>query len=67
MPDPRESPAYFHGPTIDVLHQRYGLKVIPYTVDDEPTMQRLVTLGVDSLISDDPDLVVLVAQRNGLR
>jgi glycerophosphoryl diester phosphodiesterase len=63
----RESPAYFHGPTIDVLQQRYGLKVVPYTIDDEQTMQRLITLGVDGLISDDPDLVALVAQRNGLR
>jgi glycerophosphoryl diester phosphodiesterase len=64
----KESPTYFHGTTVDVLHQRYGhLKVIPYTVDDEKTMQRVIDLGVDGLISDDPDLLVLVAQRNGLR
>jgi glycerophosphoryl diester phosphodiesterase len=64
----KQSPTYFHGPTIDVLHQRYGhLKVIPYTVDDEQTMQHVIDLGVDGLISDDPDLLILVAQRNGLR
>lgn len=63
----KENPAYFHGPAIDVLHERYKLKVIPYTVNDERTMQRLIDLRVDGIISDDPDLLVLVARRNGLR
>jgi glycerophosphoryl diester phosphodiesterase len=63
----RENPAYFHGPTIDVLHDRYRLKVIPYTINDERTMQRVISLGVDGIITDDPDLLVLVAMRNGLR
>jgi glycerophosphoryl diester phosphodiesterase len=30
-------------------------------------MQRLIDLRVDGIISDDPDLVVAVARRNGLR
>lgn len=30
-------------------------------------MQRVIDLGVDSIISDDPDLLVVVAKRNGLR
>lgn len=34
-----------------------GLRVLPYTVDDEPTMQRLVELGVDGLITNRPDLL----------
>lgn len=63
----RQSPAYFHGPAIEVLHRRYGLKVVPYTIDDEHVMQRLIDLGVDGYITDDPDLGVLVARRNGLR
>lgn len=63
----RQDPAYFHGPTVPVLQRRHALKVIPYTVNDAPTMQRLIDLGVDGIITDDPDLLVLVARRNGLR
>ncbi|MBM3533647.1 MAG: glycerophosphodiester phosphodiesterase [Alphaproteobacteria bacterium] len=32
-----------------------GLLVVPWTVNDEPTMRRLVEMGVDGLISDYPD------------
>jgi glycerophosphoryl diester phosphodiesterase len=32
-----------------------GLLVVPWTVNDEPTMRRLVQMGVDGLISDYPD------------
>jgi glycerophosphoryl diester phosphodiesterase len=63
----RQNPSYFHGPTVDRLQRRYGLKVIPYTINDAATMQRVIDLGVDGIISDDPDLLVLVARRNGLR
>jgi glycerophosphoryl diester phosphodiesterase len=62
-----QSPAYFHGPTIGVLQQKYGLKVVPYTIDDAAIMQRVIDLGADGLISDDPDLAVQVGIRNGLR
>jgi glycerophosphoryl diester phosphodiesterase len=62
----KEDPTYFHGPEVPEL-QRRGVKVVPYTVNDEPTMERVIDLGVDGLISDDPDLLVLVAKRNGLR
>lgn len=62
----RQDPAYFHGPDVAGLRDR-GLKVVPYTVNDEPTMQRVIDLGVDGVISDDPDLLVKVATRNGLR
>ncbi|MEU4474323.1 glycerophosphodiester phosphodiesterase family protein [Micromonospora sp. NPDC023888] len=63
----RENPAYFHGPDVRTLQTRDGLKVIPYTVDDATVMQRVIDLGVDGLITDDPDLLVSVAIRNGLR
>lgn len=63
----RTDPAYFHGPVVDTLHRRDGLKVVPYTINDAPTMQRLIDLNVDGIISDDPDLVVAVARQNGLR
>ena len=29
-------------------------------------MQRVIDLGVDGIITDDPDLLVAVARRNGL-
>jgi len=63
----RQDPAYFHGPTVSVLQDRYRLKVVPYTVNDEATMDRVINLGVDGLISDDPALLVTVARRAGLR
>jgi glycerophosphoryl diester phosphodiesterase len=62
----RQDPAYFHGPDVAGLH-RQGLAVVPYTINDAATMQRVIDLGVDGIISDDPDLLVLVAKRNGLR
>jgi glycerophosphoryl diester phosphodiesterase len=35
--------------------QELGLAVVPWTVNDEPNMRRLVQMGVDGLISDYPD------------
>ena len=45
-----------------------GLAVIPYVVDDEPTMRHLVRLGVDGLITNRPDLLrgVLAQEDRGL-
>lgn len=62
----KEDPAMFHGPTVDVLQRHYKLRVVPYTIDDEPTMQHVIDLGVDGIISDDVDLLLRVARRNGL-
>ncbi|MDG4786382.1 glycerophosphodiester phosphodiesterase family protein [Micromonospora sp. WMMD1102] len=63
----RQDPAYFHGPTVADLQRRYGLKVVPYTVDDPAVMQRVIDLGVDGIITDYPERLVAVAIRNGLR
>ncbi|MEW2383915.1 glycerophosphodiester phosphodiesterase family protein [Micromonospora sp. NPDC047707] len=63
----RENPAYFHGPDVRTLQRRYGLSVVPYTVNDATVMQRVIDLGVDGIITDDPDLLIGVAIRNGLR
>lgn len=43
-----------------------GLQVIPYVVDDPPTMAALVRLGVDGLITNYPDRLRGVLQAHGL-
>lgn len=35
-----------------------GLTVIPWTINDVPTINRVLDLGVDGIISDRPDLVI---------
>jgi glycerophosphoryl diester phosphodiesterase len=62
----KQDPAMYHGPTIAVLQRQDHLRVVPYTIDDEATMQHVIDLGVDGIISDDPDLLLRVAKRNGL-
>lgn len=42
-----------------------GLAVVPYVVDDEPTMRHLVRLGVDGLITNRPDLLRDVLAEEG--
>ena len=32
------------------------MKVVPWTVDDKATMDKLVGMGVDGIITDYPDL-----------
>jgi glycerophosphoryl diester phosphodiesterase len=44
-----------------------GLKVVPWTVNDVPTMRRLIDWGVDGLITDRPDLLREVLVERGLR
>ncbi|GIE85998.1 glycerophosphodiester phosphodiesterase family protein [Actinoplanes regularis] len=63
----RRDPAYYHGPAVPALRQRYGLAVVPYTVNDAAVLQHVIDLGVDGIITDDPDLLIRVAIRNGLR
>lgn len=62
----KQNPAFYHGPDVAGLH-RDGLKVIPYTIDDPGIMQRVIDLGVDGIISDDPLKLIEVAKLNGLR
>jgi len=51
------SPAYslVNGPLIEKCHQ-LNMKIIPWTVNDKPTIERLRALGVDGIITDYPDL-----------
>jgi len=43
-----------------------GMKVIPWTVDDEATMRVMVGDGVDGLITNYPDRLRRVLQGQGL-
>lgn len=43
-----------------------GLQVIPYVVDDPPTMAALIRLGVDGLITNHPDRLRGVLAAHGL-
>ncbi len=44
-----------------------GMDVVPWTVDDRPTMESLVDIGVDGLITDRPDLLREVLAERGYR
>ena len=46
--------------------QALGLKVVVWTVNDEPEMGRMIELGVDGIISDYPDRLRRVAAARGL-
>lgn len=44
-----------------------GMDVVPWTVNDRPTMERLIDIGVDSLITDRPDLLRDVLAERGYK
>jgi glycerophosphoryl diester phosphodiesterase len=46
--------------------QALKLKVVPWTVNDPPAIERLLDWGVDGLISDHPDRVREAMQRRGM-
>lgn len=43
-----------------------GLRVIPWTVNEAPDMERLIDWGVDGLITDDPQRLRQVLQQRGI-
>jgi glycerophosphoryl diester phosphodiesterase len=43
-----------------------GLKVVPWTVNERPQMERLIRAGVDGIISDYPDRLRAAMQATGL-
>ena len=51
---------------VGAAHDR-GMAVIPWTVDDRPTIESLMDIGVDGLITDRPDLLREVMADRHLR
>ncbi|MGC7093371.1 glycerophosphodiester phosphodiesterase family protein [Amycolatopsis lurida] len=49
---------------VDEAH-RAGLKVIPWTINDKPTMHKLIDDGVDGIITDYPNRLREVAAERG--
>ena len=62
-----EDPAYVPFASVELIDRAHdaGLQVIPYVVDDPPTMAALVRLGVDGLITNYPDRLRGVLEENG--
>jgi glycerophosphoryl diester phosphodiesterase len=46
--------------------QDLGLRVLAWTVNDVPTMARLIDMGVDGIVTDRPDLLRAEMQRRGM-
>jgi glycerophosphoryl diester phosphodiesterase len=44
-----------------------GMQVIPWTVDDKPTMRKLLDDGVDGVITDSPNLLREVMAERSLK
>jgi glycerophosphoryl diester phosphodiesterase len=62
----RHGPIPLVSPRFVRAAHRAGLPVHVWTVDDEPTMERLLDLGVDGLMTDRPGLLAAVFARRGL-
>lgn len=56
---------YVHQGMVEDAHAA-GIEVVPWTVDDPETMESLMDLGVDGLITDYPDRLRQVLQERGL-
>jgi len=49
---------------VDAAHDA-GMDVIPWTVDDRATIESLMDIGVDGIITDRPDLLrTIMAERH---
>ena len=51
---------------VKAMHQRDAV-VMVWTINDEETMRRLFEMGVDSVMTDDPALVIKVADEMNIR
>lgn len=53
------------GAALIAAARSHDLVVHPYTVNDEPEMRRLLTLGVDGLFTDRPDVLLALSRGSG--
>ncbi|WP_346926390.1 glycerophosphodiester phosphodiesterase family protein [uncultured Arthrobacter sp.] len=62
-------PGYVPYVTPDMVQRAHaaGMQVIPWTVDDKPTMRALIAAGVDGIITDYPDRLREVMAESGLK
>ena len=62
-------PGYVPYVTADMVRRAHaaGMQVIPWTVDDQPTMRALIDAGVDGIITDYPDRLRGVMAGAGLK
>jgi glycerophosphoryl diester phosphodiesterase len=62
-------PGYMPYVTADMVNRAHakGMQVIPWTVDDKPTMRALMGAGVDGLITDYPNLLREVMAEQSLK
>ena len=62
-------PGYVPYVTADMVRRAHaaGMQVIPWTVDDKPTMRALIGAGVDGLITDYPDRLRDVMAESGMK
>ena len=51
---------------VRAAHRR-GMEVVPWTVNDPATVQSLIDVGVDGIITDRPDIVRTIMDDNGFR
>ncbi len=49
---------------VQAMHRR-GVSVQVWTINDEPTMRRLIAMGVDGILTDDPALLKRVLAETG--
>ncbi|MER5551923.1 glycerophosphodiester phosphodiesterase family protein [Streptomyces sp. NPDC002793] len=62
-------PAFRFYPDRKMIHDahRRGLKVVPWTCDDPATIEALIDMGVDGIITDYPDRVRDIMAARGMR
>ena len=51
---------------IDEMHKRDAV-VMVWTINDEKEMERLYSMEVDTIMTDDPALLIRTAERLGIR